>query len=746
MKEIKKLVCIQCHSACRVAAEIEDGRLIGVGPDMDFPKGELFSSIVRSCPRANAITDYFYHKDRLNYPLKRAGARGENKWVQISWEQAMDEITGKMKALIDQYGPECIGTTCGTGRTTDEFRSRFFNLLGSPNIVGQAEICYGEYLALMYAVFGWKLFPVVQKETQCTLMWGGGGPRYWNALWKNITRAHKAGMKLIVIDPRGIDATHHADLWLQVRPGTDCALALAMIRHIIKKGLYDKDFVEKWCHGFDALCERVEPFTLEKAAEITWVPAEQIRQAAELYATSKPAAMTHGLGLEHTVNSMETLHAVFVLRAITGNLDVKGGDIFTTAYPDVIHEQEIELIDKLSPEQRKKQLGADRFKILTQEGFRMTQEAVPRVWGNLTLNRSSQFQAFAHAPTFYRAAITGKPYPLKAILTVSSNPLLTYGNTKVVYEALKNLDLYVVLDFFMTPSAQLADYVLPGATYLERPWIWAYAMIVGSEQAMPAVVPGQYERWSDYKFWKGLGDRLGQQEYWPWEDLEEVYDYRLQPSGVTFKEFMARGGFAAGKGGFKRYEEKGFGTPTGKVELYSTVLEKMGYDPLPVFREPLESPVSSPELAKEYPLILTTGGRFLPYYNAEHRQVAKHRKRYPWPKMEIHPETAKALGIENGQWVWIETLRGRCRQTAEYDKKIHPGVVHAQHGWWYPEDPGEEPYLHGVWKSNVNILTDDDPDHCNPINGGWPLRAMLCKVYPCKPEEVEAEQKKHFWD
>ena len=557
------------------------------------------------------------------------------------------------------------------GRPTSS-GARFFNLLGSPNIVGQAEICYGEYLALMYAMFGWKLFPVVQKETQCTLMWGGGGPRYWNALWKNITKAHKEGMKLIVIDPRGIDATRHADMWLRVRPGTDCALALAMIRHIIKEGLYDKDFVEKWCHGFEELRERVEPFTLEKAAEITWVPAEQIRQAAELYATSKPAAMTHGLGIEHTVNSMETLHAVFALRAITGNIDVKGGDLFTTAYPDIIHEQEIELIDKLSPEQRKKQLGADRFKILTQEGFRMTQESVPRVWGDLTLNRSSQFQGFAHAPSFYRAAITGKPYPLKAILTVSSNPVVTYGNSKVVYEALKNLDLYVVVDFFMTPSAQLADYVLPGATYLERPWIWAYAMIVGSEQAMPAVVPGQYERWSDYKFWKGLGDRLGQKEYWPWEDLEQVYDYRLQPSGVTFKEFMAKGGFAAGKGGYKRYEEKGFGTPTGKVELYSTVLEKMGYDPLPVFREPLESPVSTPDLAKEYPLILTTGGRFLPYYNAEHRQIAKHRKRYPWPKMEIHPETAKSLGIEDGQWVWIESPRGRCRQTAEYDAEYPP--------------------------------------------------------------------------
>ncbi|HQO76982.1 MAG TPA: molybdopterin-dependent oxidoreductase, partial [Thermodesulfobacteriota bacterium] len=723
MIEKKKVVCIQCHTGCRQEAHIEDGKLIGVGPDLDFPKGEAFASIVRGCPRAAAIVDYFYHPGRLNYPLKRAGARGENKWVQISWDQALDEIAGKMQKLIDMYGPETIGSTAGTGRTTDEFRWRFLNLLGSPNMVGQGEICYGEYLALMYAMFGWKLFPVVRAETQCVLIWGGGGPRYWNVLWRNIIKAHKAGgIKVIVIDPRGIDATQHADLWLRVRPGTDGALAMGMIRYVIEHELYDKAFVQHWCFGFDELRARVQPYTLERVSEITWIPQEKIKQAVEWYTTLKPAAMTHGIGIEHPANAMETLHAVFALRALTGNIDVKGGDVFTTAYPDIIHEQEIELHDKLSPEQAKKQLGSDRFRILSCEGFTTTHEFTHKAWGKeMVLNRSGQFQRYAHAPSFYRAALTGKPYPLKGIVTLSSNPVVTQANSKLVYEALKALDLYVVVDFFMTPSGQLADYVLPGTTYLERPWIWSYAMIVGSERAMPAIVPGKYERWTDYKVWKGLGDRLGQKEYWPWEDLEEVYDYRLKPSGMTFKEFMAKGGVAAGKGGFKRYEANGFGTSTGKVELYSKALEKLGYDPLPEFREPPESPVSTPELAKEYPFVLTTGGRFLPYYNSEHRQIERHRKRYPWPIMEMHPDAAKKLGINDGDWVWLESPRGRCRQVCKHTESIDPRVVHAQHGWWYPEDPGEEPSLHGLWKSNINALTDDDPDICNALNGGWPL-------------------------
>ena len=302
MKEIKKVVCIQCHSGCRQAAEIEDGRLIRVGPDMDFPKAELFAPIVKGCPRANAIVDYFYHPGRLNYPLKRAGQRGENKWKKISWDQALDEIAEKMQALIGQYGPETIGSTAGTGRTTDEFRWRFLNLLGSPNMVGQGEICYGEYLALMYAMFGWKLFPVVQAETKCIVVWGGGGPRYWNALWRNIIKAHKEGTKVIVIDPRGIDSTQHADLWLQVRPGTDGALAMGMLRYVMEHDLYDTALVKEWCFGFDELRARVQPYTLERVSEITWVSQEKIKQAIEWYATLKPAAMTHGIGIEHPAN------------------------------------------------------------------------------------------------------------------------------------------------------------------------------------------------------------------------------------------------------------------------------------------------------------------------------------------------------------------------------------------------------------------------------------------------------------
>jgi thiosulfate reductase/polysulfide reductase chain A len=258
--------------------------------------------------------------------------------------------------------------------------------------------------------------------------------------------------------------------------------------------------------------------------------------------------------------------------------------------------------------------------------------------------------------------------------------------------------------------------------------------IIAGEAALPAVIPNEYEYRNDYEIFRGLGVRLGQEEYWPWKTLDEVCDYRLEPLGMTLREFMDKqNGIHFPPNEYKKYEKMGgFGTPTGKIELYSTILEKMGYDPLPDYYEPKESPISNPGVAKDYPLMLITGGRFRPYFHSEHRQIESMRERRPQPHVQIHPETAKRIDIANGDWVWIETLRGRVRQRCVYFNGIHPQVVHAEHGWWFPELPGEEPWLAGVWESNVNVVTDDDPHRCNLRSGGWPLRTALCKVYRCK--------------
>lgn len=731
--EVKKVVCMQCHNACRLAATVDEDRLVAVEPDEDFPGTRSSYPITKGCPRRRNVIEYFYHPGRLNYPMKRAGNRGENKWQEISWDEAFAEIGSRIKGIVDQYGAEAVATTSGTGRTHDEIRQRFFNLLGSPNHTGAGQICYGPFCVMSNTLFGWRIFPVVRNSTRCILLWGGGGPRYWDIFWEAAKRARREkGAKIIVIDPRGIDSVKEADLWLQIRPGTDCALALGMINHIIQEELYDKPFIEKWCHGFDALRERAARYPVDKVSGITWIPAEKICQAAEWYATLKPGVTNHGMGIEHLGNVVETLHAHFILSALCGNLDVMGGDIFTTPYPGIIHEQAVAAHERLTEAQINKTLGLDRFRLMSRRGFDMIQPHLHRVWGDRAYNRTA-YEVYAHGPTLYRAILSGRPYPVRGMITLSSNPMVTVPNTKLVHKALKALDLYVVVDFFMTPSAQLADYVLPATTYLERPWLWTYSGVVGSDRAMPRSLQGQYDRRDDYDVWRGLGLELGQGGDWPWGTLEDLYDYRLRPSGMTFRQFMDKGGVLSMPKEYGLYERDGFATATGRIEMASETLRALGYDPLPQFYEPAESPYSRPDLAEEYPLILTTGGRHLPFYHSEHHQVKSMRRMHPDPVMQMHPETAAKLGIQDGDWVWIESSRGRIRQKCRIFDGIDPRVVHAQHGWWFPEEDGAEPSLHGVWKSNINVLTDDDPDVCNKISGGWPLRGLLCKVYKDTP-------------
>lgn len=725
--EVKKAVCYWCHCHCKVDVHIKDGKLVRVQGATGDPRSEGLQRVVNACPRARAVSEYYYHPDRLSFPLKRKGERGEGKWEQISWDQALDEVAGKLAELKKEYGAETLACSSGTYRTADEYRSRFLNLFGTPNNIGQGNICYGPGLMGVAVLGWWNDFGGFGRSTRCLVIWGSNPKEAYRNVWFTTQDHLKRGGKLIVIDPRRTPDAEKADIWLQIRPGTDAALALGMINVIIQEGLYDTQFVKKWCHGFDELAERAGAYPLDKVEEITWVPKKKIKDAAVMYSTTKPAFIFHSMGLEQLPNGIETYHARTNLAAITGNLDVKGGEELREGHPQIISEYEIELNDKISPEQKRKQIGGDRFKLESFVGYDLIMEKYAKT------KVGKAHVAFAHAPSVYRAMITGEPYPVKAMIALSSNPLVTQANSRLVYKAIKNLDLFVVMDFWKTPTAELADYIFPGACWLERPqfhtWSDTFGFIDCGVAAMPPQVEGKYDRRPDFDFWRGLGIRLEQKKYW-WNTLEEAFDYRLKPMGLTFREFIEKkGGFTNWPKQEKKYEKAGFSTPSGKLELSSNILKELGYDPLPQFYEPPESPYSRPDLAEEYPLILITGGRHMPFYHSEHRQIPSLRKQHSYPIVQINPETGDRLGIKNGDWVWIETPRGRVRQRCKFFNGIDPRVVHAQHGWWFPEMRGEEPWLHGVWESNINVVVDDEPDHCNRINGGWPLRTALCKIY-----------------
>jgi len=726
MHVIKKALCMFCHSNCGILAEVENGRVTKVrgNPDNQLSRGRI-------CLRPSAALEFHYHPDRVNYPLKRKGARGEGKWEQISWDQAVDEIAARLKEFKARHGAETVAIGRGTYRTYYWPMVRFQNLFGTPNMYNPGQICFCNTWSTHVATYG--TFAAARSamhnpNSKCVVLWGFNPAESYPLVWQAIKNLKKQGTKIIAVDPRRTAAAEEADMWLQLRPQTDGALLMGFLNVIINEGLYDKEFVEKWTYGFDKLRERVQEYPLNKVADICWVPAEKIREAARMYAVGGHALMPCGVKLDQLGrNQTQAIRAQCVLRAITGNLDVDGGEPFGISGEILraIDDNEMELHDALPQEQKRKQIGVDRFRLFTWPGYEMLCEpskGIPYVWPP-TVNESCN----AHEPSVWRAILTGNPYPVKALIIQGNNALLQATNTKLVYEALKSLDLSVVHDYFLTPTAMLADYVLPAADWLERAVVAPVAGMRNFINAGEKIVDPEYERRDDYQFWRELATRLGQESYWPWKTMEEACDYRFKPMGYTFKEVVEMGG-VPGTRELKKYEKHGFATPTRKVELYSTIFEKLGYDPLPNYEEPAESPVSTPELAREYPFVLATGGRIKYFYHSEFRQIGSMRKHHPDPLVQIHPDAAAKLGIGDGDWVYLESRLGRARFKAQLFDGIDPRVVHAEHSWWFPEDPAPEPSLFGVWKSNVNVLLDDDPDHCDQICGGWP-HAGLCKVY-----------------
>jgi thiosulfate reductase/polysulfide reductase chain A len=732
-KIIKKAGCAFCAGNCGVLVEVKDGKVTRITGNKDHAL-----TLGNVCERVGYGSRWLYHPDQLMRPLKRAGERGEGKWEEVDWEQALDDIAGKLGDIREKYGPESLVVTEGTYRSGMFWmRTRFLNLFGNPqNVAHAGVICFLNCYAINMAMLGGCCSLAANiGRSNCTVVWGQNPYSSFPRTMASIKRRKgDENYRIIVIDPRQTQTTDIADIWLQPRPGTDTALALGWLNVIINEELYDKEFVEKWTYGFEQLKERVQEYTPEKVAEICRVDKEKIIAAARMYATSKPACMVRGVAVDQIGrNASRVEQCRVILRAITGNLDVRGGDLIPDIGPEVDgnlfrREVVLELDDKLPVENRPKQIGSDRFKVMSWQAYELTSAPYQKLTGQ---PEPVGHRLAASPPLTWRAILTEDPYPVKAMITWGSNPLMWAANTKLVYEAMKskNLELHVVMDFWKTPTAELADYILPVSSWMERPLCSTFEdltdVVFGGERSVQPLG----ERKDDYSIWRELGIRLGQEEYWPWEKIEDAIQYQLEPLGMTYEEFTDDGYIRGGRE-YKKYEKNGFPTATGKVELYSTVFEKLGYDPLPYYEEPPESPVSTPEVAKEYPLILNTGGRFMPMFHSEHRQLGiGMRERHPDPLTDIHPETAKDLGISEGDWVYIETRRGRIKQKAHLNPGILPDVVNVEASWWFPEMDGAEPSLHGLWESNANVLTLDDPESCDPLTGGWCNRALLCKLY-----------------
>jgi anaerobic selenocysteine-containing dehydrogenase len=710
-----------CHEGCGVRLYVKDGVLVKVEGDHDFPL-----SMGRLCPRCLALKEVVYHPDRLTYPVKRAGERGEGKWQRISWDEAFDTIARKFNEYKTLYGPESIFFCHGTGRDIYPYYDMLAESLGTPNNVCfgplNGNACFLPKVAVTGALFGgFTVADCAQsyperydhpewKVPECVVIWGNqptvSSPDSMLGHW--IVDCIKRGSKLIVIDPRRTWEAAHASIWMQVRPGTDAALALAMLNVIINEKLYDEEFVRNWTHGFDQLKKRVQEYPPNKVAVITGVPEEQIVVAARVYAASKPAAVQWGVGLDQSIECVSSLQAIGALWSITGNMDVPGGNIIRGDVFKMSLANPARDTDPLV--KHKNRIGIGKYPFLDWAG---------QIPGESLIDQME----------------SGKPYALKASWLQGTNTFVnSTADARRTYEAFRKLNFNVLVDLFITPTAMaFADIVLPAATYPERDGLYTPVGGVNCTATINKAIEPIGECKSDMEINLELGRRLNP-EAWPWKDVQEMFTYLLRYSGVTFTELRDMG-FLFDKFEYRKYEKgllrpdgkPGFDTPTGKVELYSTVFKDCGLDPLPYHQEPPESPVSTPELAKKYPLILTTGGRTPASFASEHRQVPSLRKMNPDPLLDIHPDTAAGLGIKNGDWIYIENSHGKCRQRARLSDAVKPGVVHAQYGWWFPEKKGTEPDLFGVWDSNINQLL---PSGWTGKSGlGYPFKSQICRVY-----------------
>ena len=692
---IIRSVCRICHGGCGVILTVRDNRLIKVSGDPEAPlsRGWMCVKGARSVEIAN-------HPDRLRVPLRRKkGEKGG--WQEISWSDALGEIASRLQTIRAESGPESVALGQGTGRHHYMHVVRFANALGTPNWYepGLAQ-CFIPRITVSNLTYGGFITADYYGETvpKCILFWGHNplisSPDGELAI--AVKRALDHGAIGIAVDPRRSETGRRCALWLPLRPGTDAALALAMIHHIIFCNLYDQAFVAEWTKGFAELKEHVRHSSPAWAAEITGVPAADIEKAAWLYATSKPAILDWGVGIEQNSNSLQTVRAIAILRALTGNIDVPGGDILgmhlLRSYPT--------LADKLPKGMIAKRFGAETFKLLG--GWR-------------------SFMPSAHIPTLFGAMRTGLPYPVRALLVFGNNPLATLANSRQIHASLKCLDLLVVTDLFMTPAAAMADYVLPAAFWTEVDQIIGYPLVAENLVycQRKAVQTGEcrQDEW--------IIDQLSILLDLPQagEDLEAVMAHQLLPTGISLAELRQKG-FVTQPQGYYKYLDKGFATPSRKVELYAKSLQRMGYEALPSFQEPAESPNSRADLLPEYPYILITGARCREFYHSEGRQVAQLRALHPDPQVEIHPEVAARHGLSSGDWAIVSSPRGRIRMKTIVTADIRADVVSVEHGWWFPEQEGPE---HGIWEANANVLTSDGPPY-DPAFGTYQLRGLLCAI------------------
>ncbi|RJR47472.1 MAG: hypothetical protein C4576_09630 [Desulfobacteraceae bacterium] len=685
---VRKTFCSICNAPthCGIDAYVKGGAVIRVEGSADHPhnQGAL-------CSKGSASRQYIYHKDRIRTPLIRRGERGSDDFRPATWEEALDVIAQRLLRIKEETGPESVVFYAGYTKWFRPFLKRLAHSFGSPNYCTESSTCHqatAMAAKLNYGYFGGADL----QNARCLLVWSHN-PFYSNtSMTRKLMEAVDRGLKIIEVGPLLTPMTRYAAIHLRIRPGTSGALALGMANVIIEEGLYDREFVERWTHGFEEFHRYVKEFSPAVTEEITGVSAELILDAARLYATTKPAALLPSASpTVHHTNGVQNHRALTALIGLTGNFDRPGGNYVVP--PTWLNVSTAAILR----EDDFKQVRA--WKDMPP---RVGQDAYP-VWCKLV----PEAQA-VHIPFQIRS---GKPYPLRAILAFGMRYSMWPGSDSML-ESLKRLDFFVNVDLFWTETSRFADVVLPACTSFERSelrfWVENYVM-----WSQPVIAP-LFQSRSDAEIIFDLARRMVPDDGLMQKGYEASIDWILKPSGLAIsklKEHPAGLHLNLPMPPHRKYEKKGFPTPTGKMEFVSTLLREAGYEPLPRYSEPGLSPRSTPEVAERFPLVLTTGARLPMYVHSRTFRLGWTRGLRREPGADINPADGAERGISDGDMITLSTPRASLKVRAHLTEIVPPGVVNFYHAW--PE-------------ADANVLIA--PDYLDPLSGYPGFKSQLCQV------------------
>ncbi|MCB2192984.1 MAG: aminotransferase class V-fold PLP-dependent enzyme [Deltaproteobacteria bacterium] len=706
----KRALCGICPAGCWIIATYDDvGRLASVEPDPSSPLGI-------TCRLGEHSREILYSPNRLKTPLRRKGPKGTYDFEPLSWDEAFCLITERLQAIKQKHGPEatCVYTGRGSfelamcdlyqpkGVAVSSASSLLFPF-GSPNTMGVGALCYVSYAMIAPHVTcgGMHITMFNDLENAELIVVWGANPATDSppADYRRIAQAVKRGARLVVIDPRRTaTAKIEGAQWVPIRPGTDGALALGMCAVLIEEELFDEDLADNWTHGFDEFADYAQHFRPEVVQSITGVPAQTVVRLAREIAGAGGAAPVMYTGLEYSDSGVQAIRATIALWALAGQLDVPGGRCFNMPGSSFPINRE-HLVANPAPE---KALGRESFPLYT------------------------LYREESHANCLPKAVLQGEPYPIKGLISLGASLCTSWPKAQVWKDTLAALDFLVCIDIFHNADTAYADLVLPATTWYE---INSYMTFGPVFRLREQVVPPVGEARNAFFIFSEIAERLGYGHLYP-RNEEELLQRALEGSGFSLEQVREAGGQVSlppqmmqykkwQKGLLRSDGQPGFDTPTGKLELFSTILDEHGYAGLPEYVEPSESPVSRADLAVDYPLVFNSGARVTTDFRSQFHHIPGLVKARPEPTVAINTKDAKERGIADGDWVRIASPRGRVRMRALVTEDIVPGAVDANMGGGGPLGPK-------AWQAcNINDLTDLKYD---PISGFPIYKALLCQV------------------